>query len=102
MHRPDKATTREVIYQDDLKEHLLVHLHKLLIPLPNVRRLLARVGLIVRHGHRVVLVMVAPHDHFAQDRLIDLIRAGVCSSAAPTPDALQVGRGDGNVHWESG
>jgi hypothetical protein len=43
--------------EDDLEEHLLVDLHELLVPLFNVRGLLAGVGVIVLGGRRVVLVL---------------------------------------------
>lgn len=59
-------------YKDDLKEHLLVDLHELLVPLLNVGRLLAGLGVLVLLRGRVLLVVVAPLDDLAQDRLRDL------------------------------
>jgi hypothetical protein len=37
-------------YEDDLEEHLLVNLHKLLVPLLDVGRALAGVGLLIVGG----------------------------------------------------
>jgi hypothetical protein len=59
-------------YQDNLKEHLLINLHKLLVPLLNVCSLLAGVGVIIGCCWRVVLVMLTPLDDLFKDRLIDL------------------------------
>ena len=52
------------VYQDDLKEHLLVDLHELLIPLFDVGGALPRVG--------VILVMLAPLDNLLEDGFVDL------------------------------
>ena len=57
----------KVAYQDDLKEHLLVNLHKLLIPLLDICGLFAGVGIIVDGGRRIVLVVLAPFDDLLQD-----------------------------------
>jgi hypothetical protein len=46
--------------QDDLEQYLLVDLHELLVPLLDVCGLLARVGVIVLGGRRVVPVLRAP------------------------------------------
>ena len=62
----------KVAYQDDLKEHLLVNLHKLLIPLLDICGLFAGVGIIVDGGRRIVLVVLAPFNDLFKDRLIDL------------------------------
>ena len=59
-------------YKNDLKEHLLVDLHELLIPLLDVGGLLARVGVIVLWCWWIVLVVLAPFDNLLQDRLVDL------------------------------
>ena len=59
-------------YEDNLKQHLLVDLHKLLIPLLNIGCLLAGVGVIIGWGWRVVLVMFAPFNDLFEDGLIDL------------------------------
>jgi len=58
--------------QDDLEEHLLVHLHVLLVPLLNVGRLLARVGIVIGGRHGVVLVMLAPFHNLLEDSLVDV------------------------------
>jgi hypothetical protein len=61
-----------VTYENDLKEHLLVNLHELDIPLLNVGGLLASVGVFVLLWGRVLLVVVAPLDDLAQNGLGDL------------------------------
>jgi hypothetical protein len=58
-------------YQDDLKEHLLVNLHELLIPLLNVGGLTAAV-IVIGSALGVVLVVLAPLDDLLQDGLVDL------------------------------
>lgn len=68
-----KALRLEVVaYQDDLKEHFLVNLHELLIPLVDVGSLLAVVGIVIGGRGRVGLVVLAPFDDFLQDNLADL------------------------------
>jgi hypothetical protein len=76
-----KSTTRHYLrveggssstYKDDLEQHLLVHLHELLVPLVNVGRLLARVRVIILRGGRVLAVMLAPFNNFLHDGLVDL------------------------------
>jgi hypothetical protein len=59
-------------YKNDLKEHLLIHLHELLVPFLDIGGLLAGVGIVINSGRRVVLVMFAPLNNFLQNRLIDL------------------------------
>ena len=58
--------------EDDLEEHLLVDLHELLVPLFNVGGLLARVGVVVLGGRRVVLVLGAPLEDLLENVLGDL------------------------------
>ena len=58
--------------EDDLKEHLLVDLHELLVPLFDVGGLLASVGVLVLLWGRVLLVVVAPLENLAQDSFRDL------------------------------
>lgn len=58
--------------QDDLEEHLLVYLHELYVPLVNVCRLLAVVGVVVLGSDRVLLVVLAPLDDLSEDSLADL------------------------------
>jgi hypothetical protein len=56
-----------VAYQDDLKEHLLVNLHKLLIPLLDICGLFAGVGIIVNGGRWIILVVLAPFNDLLKD-----------------------------------
>jgi len=60
------------IYKDDLKEHLLVDLHELLVPLIDIGGFLAGVRIIVGRRRRVGAMMVAPVDDLAQNSLVDL------------------------------
>lgn len=59
-------------YQNDLEQHFLIDLHELLIPLLNLCSLLARVGIVLIGGGRVMLVMMAPFNDFLQDGSIDV------------------------------
>jgi hypothetical protein len=59
-------------YQNDLEEHFLVDLHKLLVPLLDIGRLLASIRLLVLSLGRVVAVVLAPFDDFAENSLVDL------------------------------
>jgi len=59
--------------EDDLEEHLLIDLHELLVPLLNVCGLLARVGVVILGGRRVVLVLRAPLEDLLEDVLRDLV-----------------------------
>ena len=63
--------------EDDLEEHLLVDLHELLVPLFDVGGLLARVGVVILGGRRVVLVLGAPLKDLLEDVLGNL---GKCVS----------------------
>jgi len=58
--------------KDNLKKHLLINLHELLVPLLNVGGLLARVGIIVGWSWGVVLVVLAPFDNFLENGLVDI------------------------------
>jgi len=58
--------------KDDFKQHFLVHLHVLLVPLLDVGRLLARVGIVVVCGWWIALVVVAPLHDLLQDGLVDV------------------------------
>ena len=58
--------------QNDLEQHLLVDLHEFLVPLVNVGGLLARVGVVVVGGRRVLFVLATPLDDLAHDWLVDL------------------------------
>ena len=64
-----------VTYEDDLKEHLLIDLHELLVPLLDISRLLAGVGVVIGSGWGIVLVMLAPLNDLLENRLIDLEEA---------------------------
>jgi hypothetical protein len=59
-------------YKNDLEEHLLVNLHELLVPLVDIGRLLARVGIVILGGGWVVLVVLAPLKDLLHDSLVDL------------------------------
>ena len=59
-------------YQDDLKQHLLVHLHEFLVPLFNVGSLLTGIGVVVVCCRRITFVVNAPLDHFVEHTLGDL------------------------------
>lgn len=59
-------------HKDDLEEHFLIDLHKLLVPLVNVGSLLARVGVILIGSGRVTLMMSAPLDYFLENGFVDL------------------------------
>jgi len=61
--------------EDDLEQHLLIDLHELLVPVLNVRRLLARVGIVVLGRGGVVLVVRAPLENLPEDSLGDLQRS---------------------------
>lgn len=58
-------------YEDDLKEHLLVHLHKLLVPLINVGGL-ATVVVVIAGTGGIVLVVFAPLDDLLKNGLVNL------------------------------
>lgn len=59
-------------YQDDLKKHFLIYLHKLLIPFLDIGCLLAGVGVVLGGLLGFVTVMLAPLNNFAQNSLVDL------------------------------
>ena len=59
-------------YQNNPKDHLLVDLHKLLIPLVEIGGALPRVGIIVFGLRRIILVILAPLENFLEDGLVDL------------------------------
>lgn len=60
-------------YQDDLKEHLLINLHELLIPLLDICGLLASIGFVVLSLRGVVSVVLAPFNNLSEDSLVDLM-----------------------------
>lgn len=63
-------------YKNDLKEHLLVDLHELLVPLIDVGSLLAGVRIIVVGLSRITLVVNAPLDNLVENGLVDLVDFG--------------------------
>jgi hypothetical protein len=65
---------QKIPYQNDLKEHLLVHLHELLVPFFNLGGSLARVRIIVLCLDGISAVMLAPLNDLTEDRLVDLGR----------------------------
>lgn len=88
---------RGATHQDDLKEHLLVNLHELLIPLLDIGGTLARVGLILVRGGGVGLVMLAPLDDLLEDSLVDLSRISKLWHSQEGALTTHVGNGDGFV-----
>lgn len=70
-------------YKDDLKEHLLVNLHELLVPLLNLGGLAACVRVLVLGLKGVVAVMLAPFNDLPQHRLVDLKARGLVSKILP-------------------
>lgn len=60
-----------VTYQNHLKEHLLVNLHELLVPLIDIGGL-ATVVIVITGGGGVVLVVIAPLNNFLENGLVDL------------------------------
>jgi len=59
-------------YNNDLKEHLLVNLHELAVPLFDIGGLTVGVVAIVVGGDRIILVMLAPLEDLAKNRIINL------------------------------
>lgn len=66
MHQKSKT------YKNDLEKHLLVNLHKLLVPLLDIGGLFAAVGVVVCCGSGVILVMLAPLNNLLENRLVHL------------------------------
>lgn len=83
--------------KDNLEQHLLVDLHELLVPLINVGRLLARVGIVVLGGGGVLAVVLAPLEDLLHDRFVDLCSISVSglSYARAAVKFTYVGNGDG-------
>src|SRR5690242_3686597 len=79
---PNAVVDMWATYEDDLKEHLLVDLHELLVPLVDVGRLLTRVRVVVLGGGRVVAVVVAPLENLFHNGLVDLRAVSICVMAA--------------------
>ncbi len=76
-----------VCREDDLKEHLLVDLHELLVPVLDIGRLLSRVGVVVLRRSGVVLVVLAPLKDLAENSLGDLSRSQSAASSKAGADA---------------
>lgn len=72
----DGQAGRRGAYKNNLKQHLLVHLHELLVPFVDVGGLLAAVGVVFAGGHGVALVVFAPFQDFAKDYFADLMVCG--------------------------
>lgn len=90
--------------EDDLKEHLLVDLHELLVPVLDVGSLLARVGIIVLGWGGVVLVVGAPLEDLAKDRLGDLqVKVSITCETSRGLEwgATHVHDGDGLFTWST-
>lgn len=67
------ARGRWATYENDLEEHLLVDLHKLLVPLLDLGGLLvAGVGLVILGLGGVVAVVLAPLDDLSENSLVHL------------------------------
>jgi hypothetical protein len=63
-------------YKNDLEEHLLVHLHELLVPLLDVCSFLAAVGVVIVLLHRVLAVVLAPLNDLPEHGLVHLRTPG--------------------------
>ena len=59
-------------YQDNIKEHLLVDIHKLLIPLVDVGAAVPRFVIIFIGCRRIMLMILAPLENFLEDGIVDL------------------------------
>jgi hypothetical protein len=59
-------------HKDDLKQHLLIDLHELLIPLVDIGGFLAHIVVVIVGGWRIGLVIGAPLDDFLEDGFVDL------------------------------
>jgi hypothetical protein len=80
--------------KNDLEQHFLVDLHKLLVPFIDVRCLLARVGIVFVGLGRITTVMFAPLDDLLEDGFVDLKkRLAECGG-------VKRGGGDLRLGWE--
>lgn len=66
------VASKGITYKDNFEEHLLVNLHKLLVPFLDICGLLAGVRLVILSLGGVVSVVLAPLNHFAQNCVVDL------------------------------
>jgi len=58
--------------EDNFEEHFLVDSHEFLVPILDVGRLLARIGLVIGSSRRIGLVMLAPLENLLEDGFIDI------------------------------
>jgi len=70
--RRERLGKEGTAYQDDLKEHFLIHLHEFLVPFVDIRRLLPGVRVVILGSGGVLAVMLAPLDDFLHDGFVDL------------------------------
>jgi hypothetical protein len=66
-----------VTYQDDLKQHLLIHLHELLVPFIDISGLATGI-VVITSARGVILVVSTPLDDLLQDGLIHLPNGEGC------------------------
>lgn len=90
------AVREENTYEDNLKEHLLVDLHELLVPLVDVGSLSAGIGLVILSLGRVVAVVLAPLDDLAEDSLVDLLSNALVTGHGRDAGARQ------QIKWRQG
>jgi hypothetical protein len=78
-------------YEDDFKQHLLIDLHELLVPLFDIGGLLASVGIIILCLEGVVAVVVAPLNHLAKNGLVHLKNYMSVAKKSSTDGSTYVG-----------
>lgn len=83
-------------YENDLKKHLLVNLHELLIPLLDVCSLLARIGLVITSGNWIIFMVFTPLNDLFQNRLVDLKREVSGHTESRCEIVLTLGIGTGS------
>lgn len=81
-------------HQNNLEQHLLVHLHELLVPLVDIGGLTA-VVIVVGGAGGIALVVLAPLNNFLEDRFVDL-RQLAWEHVTPPPQQRETYIGDGN------
>ena len=59
-------------YKNNLKQHLLINLHELLVPFLDIGSLLAGIGVVIDGGWGIVLVVLAPFDDLLENGFVDL------------------------------
>lgn len=60
-------------YENNLEEHFLIDLHEFLVPLIDIRSLLAGVGIVIIGRRRITLVVDTPLDNLVENGLVDLV-----------------------------